>query len=73
MDCEYGINIVMLTKGDLWINPLDVYSETKSVIVFGKQFSASLFEINTNVPYTLIIRGRVGCTQNRSYRKWQKI
>lgn len=52
MDCEYGINIVMLTKGDLWINPLDVYSETKSVIVFGKQFSESLFEINTNVPYT---------------------
>ncbi|OOM78593.1 epoxyqueuosine reductase [Clostridium sp. BL-8] len=35
-------------------HPLDVYSETKSVIVFGKQFSASLFEANTNVPYTFI-------------------
>lgn len=35
-------------------HPLDVYSETKSVIVFGKQFSASLFETNTNVPYTFV-------------------
>lgn len=35
-------------------HPLDVYSETKSVIVFGKQFSASLFEANTNVPYTFV-------------------
>jgi epoxyqueuosine reductase len=34
-------------------HPLDVYSETKSVIVFGKQFSASLFEANTNVPYLI--------------------
>jgi Uncharacterized Fe-S protein len=35
-------------------HPLDVYSETKSVIVFGKKFSASLFEANTNVPYTFV-------------------
>ncbi len=35
-------------------HPLDVYSETKSVIVFGKQFSASLFEASTNVPYTFV-------------------
>ena len=35
-------------------HPLDVYSETKSVIAFGKQFSASLFEANTNVPYTFV-------------------
>lgn len=36
------------------LHPLDVYSETKSIIVFGKQFSASLFEANTNVPYTFV-------------------
>jgi epoxyqueuosine reductase QueG len=35
-------------------HPLDVYSETKSVIVFGKEFSKSLFEANTNVPYTFV-------------------
>lgn len=35
-------------------HPLNVYSETKSVIVFGKQFSASLFQVNTNVPYTFV-------------------
>jgi epoxyqueuosine reductase QueG len=35
-------------------HPLDVYAETKSVIVFGIQFSPSLFEANTKVPYTLV-------------------
>lgn len=35
-------------------HPLDVYSETKSVIVFGKEFSKSLFEANTNAPYTFV-------------------
>lgn len=35
-------------------HPLDVYPETKSVIVFGKQCSASLFQANTNVPYTFV-------------------
>lgn len=35
-------------------HPLDVYSETKSVIVFGRKFSKSLFEANTNVPYTFV-------------------
>lgn len=34
-------------------HPLDVYDKTKSVIVFGKQFPSSLFQANTNVPYTL--------------------
>ena len=35
-------------------HPLDIYSEAKSVILFGKQFSASLFDANTNVPYTFV-------------------
>lgn len=35
-------------------HPLDVYSETKSVIVFGKQCSANLFQASTNVPYTFV-------------------
>jgi epoxyqueuosine reductase len=33
-------------------HPSDIYSEAKSVISFGKHFSTTLFDANTNVPYT---------------------
>lgn len=51
--CGIG-NIKRFNDAPKGFHPLDVYSETKSVIVFGKQFSASLFEANTNVPYTFV-------------------
>jgi epoxyqueuosine reductase len=35
-------------------HPLDVYSEAKSVISFGKHFPISLLNANTNVPYTFV-------------------
>lgn len=35
-------------------HPLDVYPEVKSVISFGKAFPSSLFEANTNAPYTFV-------------------
>jgi epoxyqueuosine reductase len=35
-------------------HPLDIFPEAKSVIVLGKHFSASLFEANTNAPYTFV-------------------
>lgn len=46
-------NIERFESAQKGFHPLDIYSEAKSVIVFGKQISASLFEANTNVPYTL--------------------
>lgn len=49
-------------------HPLDVYSETKSVIVFGKQFSKSLFEANTNVPYTFVKNKAVELLDNISIK-----
>jgi epoxyqueuosine reductase QueG len=49
-------------------HPLDVYSETKSVIVFGKQFSKSLFEANTNVPYTFVKNKSVELLDNISIK-----
>ena len=49
-------------------HPLDVYFETKSVIVFGKQFSASLFEANTNVPYTFVKNKSVELLDNISIK-----
>ena len=47
-------------------HPLDVYFETKSVIVFGKQFSASLFQATTNVPYTFVKNKSVELLDNIS-------
>ena len=47
-------NIERFENAPKGFHPLDIYSEAKSVIVFGKQFSASLFEANTNVPYTFV-------------------
>lgn len=47
-------NIKRFENAPKGFHPLDVYSETKSVISFGKQFSSSLFEANTNVPYTFV-------------------
>lgn len=35
-------------------HPADILPGTQSVIVFGKQFSKSIFAANTNVPYTLM-------------------
>jgi epoxyqueuosine reductase QueG len=35
-------------------HPLDIYSEAKAVIVFGKQFPISVFESSSNVSYTLV-------------------
>lgn len=35
-------------------HPLDIYSETKSVISFGKHFSGNLFTAGTNAPYTFV-------------------
>lgn len=35
-------------------NPINILPETKSVIVFGKQFLKSVFRAKSNVPYTLI-------------------
>ncbi|WP_242844809.1 hypothetical protein [Clostridium botulinum] len=45
-------NIERFESTQKGFHPLDIYSEAKFVIVFGKQFSASLFEANTNVSYT---------------------
>ena len=45
-------NIGRFDNAPKGFHPLDVYAETKSVIVFGKQFPSSLFQANTNVPYT---------------------
>lgn len=47
-------NVERFESAPKGFHPLDIYSETKSVIVFGIQFSASLFEANTNVPYTFV-------------------
>jgi epoxyqueuosine reductase len=49
-------------------HPLDVYTETKSVIVFGKQFSASLFQATTNVPYTFAKNKSVELLDNISIK-----
>ena len=35
-------------------HPLDIYPETKSVISIGIHFSSTLFDANTNAPYTLV-------------------
>ena len=45
-------NIGRFDNAPKGFHPLDVYAETKSIIVFGKQFPSSLFQANTNVPYT---------------------
>lgn len=45
-------NITRFDDAPKGFHPLDVYKETKSVIVFGKHFPSSLFQANTNVPYT---------------------
>lgn len=47
-------------------HPLDVYTETQSVIVFGKQFSASLFKASTYVPYTFVKNKSVELLDNIS-------
>ncbi|WP_242951291.1 epoxyqueuosine reductase [Clostridium kluyveri] len=60
MACSLGADVCGIADIKRFVNapkgfhPLDVYAETKSVIVFGKQFSASLFQANTNVPYALV-------------------
>lgn len=35
-------------------HPHDILPDTQSVIVFGKQFTKSVFEANSNAPYTLV-------------------
>lgn len=49
-------------------HPLDVYAKAKSVIVFGKEFSASLFEANTNVPYTFVKNKSIELIDNIAFQ-----
>ena len=42
------------TNAPVGFHPTDILPDTKSVVVFGKQSSKTLFEINTNVPYTFV-------------------
>jgi len=47
-------NIKRFENAPKGFHTLDIYSEAKSVISFGKHFSTSLFDANTNVPYTFV-------------------
>ena len=47
-------NIERFANAPKGFHPLDVYPGGKSVISFGKHFPASLFDANTNVPYTFV-------------------
>ncbi len=47
-------NIERFAGAPRGFTPVDIYPGTKSVISFGKQFSSSLFEANTRVPYTSV-------------------
>ncbi|OBR89673.1 MULTISPECIES: epoxyqueuosine reductase [Clostridium] len=59
-------NIERFDDAPKGFHPLDVYAKTKSIIVFGKQFSTSLFETNTNVPYTFVKNKSVELLDNIS-------
>lgn len=47
-------NIERFESAPKGFHPLDIYPEAKSVISFGKHFPISLFNANTNVPYTFV-------------------
>jgi epoxyqueuosine reductase len=47
-------NIDRFQNAPKGFHPLDIYTEAKSIIVFGVHFPVSLFEVNTNVPYTFV-------------------
>lgn len=57
---SFGADVCGISSMDRFENapkgfhPLDVYPEGKSVISFGKHFSAGLYDANTNVPYTFV-------------------
>lgn len=47
-------NIERFEDAPKGFHPLDIYSDAKSVIVYGKHFSESLFNSNSEVPYTFV-------------------
>jgi len=47
-------NIERFESAPKGFHPLDIYSDAKSVISFGKHFSMSLFDATTDVPYTFV-------------------
>lgn len=65
--CGIG-NIERFKNSPKGFHPLDIYTEAKSVIVFGVHFSASLFEVNTNAPYTFVKKRSVEVLDNISIK-----
>lgn len=65
--CKVG-SVERIKDAPVGFHPLDIYSETKSFVVFGKQFQASLFEANNNVSYTLVKNKLVDILDNISIK-----
>lgn len=54
-------------------HPKDIYAYAKSVIVYGKPLTKSLFQANTNVPYTMVKNKLVEIVDNISVQLTFKI
>lgn len=54
-------------------SPSDIYTDARSVIVYGKQFPKGLFELDSNVPYTFFKNKLVEMVDNISVELTMKI